>query len=852
MRWYVDINSIGSSAPTHRYCIDAEQWQKALHSVRASRGDDAPFGNFSIELLDDGYRAIDPITRTRYIVHRAPDDAVATQEPTVLGETKPGASARISTGSSARPRPSSRGRARNRAPSIPDDPVPPVTVASSGGDALDDGWSPPTKPATPAARTQKSHPPVGGVVSAGDSSTLVRSDGAAATNATLASAVQSAPVAAMNGADRSVSPAAPSQPPIVVPRPMQAETAFERMTGGAAVPLPSSVSATAEVPTEVLPSFKVMSRRSEDPTPSSPLTYREMAVSVATTTTLRDAEAIARAQFEVLRNAISGAPKGKYIQLAVFDHEFSGKPQKVPLVTLSFRDWRNPEPELRFPQRDGSASLRPSSLPPAAGRSMTPPPQNLAITTQVVDAAIPSQVVAPATQVVAPATQVDQPAATSAQASAPSQVAEAETPSLREPPIRPARVISIGDDAAPSGPTSDAPMPELRAEDVAPLPAPIAIPAPTPSEIRRSASDMAGDDERTLVKPSTPPPPDDMPEIEAPDPDTGTPASAVVSAASEVSAASLVARPASVPPPPPARPASIPPPDGRPASIPPPRNQPGSVQPGSIPPPAGRPASIPPPGNQPGSVPPGPRPASIPPDATQPMTAQALQIPSAPPTSVISGPPVSQRPATSRPPPSGLVMKTPGGERKGGDDLLTDLFEATSDLSFVRDPLEGAEFIIDLVFESIPSVVVLVSFFDINTREFVVVRQGMVQTEGEPLPTIVLRRASEFADLIAATMRSGRTSVVHTPNTEAVQNDPRWRALGIVPSSLACTPVIAGGRFLGLIEAANPVDGAPFTEGDGHALTYIGEQFAEFLSQRELVVDEATVLKPKLAHLARR
>src|SRR5689334_10968954 len=78
MRWYVDISSIASKGPTSRYCVEAEQWQKALQTVRTQRGDDASFGNFSIELLDDGYRAIDPLTRTRYVVQRAPESAPLT------------------------------------------------------------------------------------------------------------------------------------------------------------------------------------------------------------------------------------------------------------------------------------------------------------------------------------------------------------------------------------------------------------------------------------------------------------------------------------------------------------------------------------------------------------------------------------------------------------------------------------------------------------------------------------------------------------------------------------------------------------------------------------------------------
>src|SRR5262245_6082822 len=116
MRWYVDINAIGSQNPTQRHCVDAEQWQKALQSVRARRGDDAPFGNFSIELLDEGYRAIDPMTRTRYVVQRAPDDAEITSEPVAVASAAAPAVERAST----RPRPSARGRAKS--PSIPDDP----------------------------------------------------------------------------------------------------------------------------------------------------------------------------------------------------------------------------------------------------------------------------------------------------------------------------------------------------------------------------------------------------------------------------------------------------------------------------------------------------------------------------------------------------------------------------------------------------------------------------------------------------------------------------------------------------------------------------------------------------------
>lgn len=81
MRWFVDISAIGSGGKASRFCVDAEQWQRALQSVRGLRGDTSPFSNFSIELLDDGYRAIDPMTRTRFVVQKAPEGAELTTMP---------------------------------------------------------------------------------------------------------------------------------------------------------------------------------------------------------------------------------------------------------------------------------------------------------------------------------------------------------------------------------------------------------------------------------------------------------------------------------------------------------------------------------------------------------------------------------------------------------------------------------------------------------------------------------------------------------------------------------------------------------------------------------------------------
>src|SRR5580704_4359886 len=74
MRWLVDVTSLGKS-DKESIVVESESWQKALQGARAQRGETAPMSGFSIELLDDGCRAIDPVARLRYEVHKAPAGA---------------------------------------------------------------------------------------------------------------------------------------------------------------------------------------------------------------------------------------------------------------------------------------------------------------------------------------------------------------------------------------------------------------------------------------------------------------------------------------------------------------------------------------------------------------------------------------------------------------------------------------------------------------------------------------------------------------------------------------------------------------------------------------------------------
>jgi hypothetical protein len=58
MRWLVEVTSLGKPEKDSLY-VDADSWQKALQVARTLRGEGDPMSGFSIELLDDGCRAVD-------------------------------------------------------------------------------------------------------------------------------------------------------------------------------------------------------------------------------------------------------------------------------------------------------------------------------------------------------------------------------------------------------------------------------------------------------------------------------------------------------------------------------------------------------------------------------------------------------------------------------------------------------------------------------------------------------------------------------------------------------------------------------------------------------------------------
>jgi hypothetical protein len=225
-------------------------------------------------------------------------------------------------------------------------------------------------------------------------------------------------------------------------------------------------------------------------------------------------------------------------------------------------------------------------------------------------------------------------------------------------------------------------------------------------------------------------------------------------------------------------------------------------------------------------------PVAAPPPA--PFAAPAPDVAAAPPVAFPAAPaaPVAPAPAmpSNRPPSSSQIKAAPRG-RMRSEDLIADLFESMHDLHFVRDAVEGGDFCLALAMEKLPSQFGIVHLYDIDKREFLI-----TSVRGQGTTKLLMRRHPENDPVLLAAMRK-RNALVFA---EAAQSDAaaleRYTLLGGA-RSLIVAPVLQHGRFLGAVEIMNPLDGQPYTEPEGNALSYIAEQFAEYISSHGIVTD---------------
>jgi hypothetical protein len=494
MHWLVEVSRVGDTAPSERYCIDARRWQSALQEARRMRGDSGALPKLTIELTDNGYRAIDPELKVRYLVSEAPPGmpltdgarAILSTHPPPVESIRPPATTATGSTPSVAPRPS-----RSLVPSTPPAAAPSATDAGTPVVATSSGpeTSPPaaTSATGTVTRTKSTPPPVN--------------------PAAFTAATSWPPVA-------EVPPAAPApEPPAAEPPP-----ALETTAAQGSAPPPAGT--TSSVPP---PSAQVIRQREERPSEASPIAYRELALAVRAGTSRAEVEALLRSRFDEVRATMAGDTR-RFVQLAAFDHVFVKRPMRAPLGTLVWKDWRG-EPVLSFPGfGEADEAGPPSSLSSARMPSwttslmtsiaprpqLTPAPPVASdvpiaavrdVTSARVTGSSPSAAAPPAAPTAPSPSGAVVTAAPPVASAAPARRSEAPAPGS----LVPARVVSVGPSKPPSGSTSvppkapevatarppsnpPVPLTNVRASQPPPeaLRATDVLTAPEPTPLRRS------------------------------------------------------------------------------------------------------------------------------------------------------------------------------------------------------------------------------------------------------------------------------------------------------------------------------------------------------------------------------
>jgi hypothetical protein len=683
MRWLVEVSSLGKT-DTQKFCVEAESWQRALQAARSQRGEDGPMSGFSIELLEEGYRAVDPLARVRFVVKKAPDDMPIT--PVASKEVARGG---VAPAAPSPPSSASAVKAPSIAPPAPVKaaPVPPPAMSSVPSSGSNDATTP-NLPPSPTSSSQsvsgKKAPPRPGHSQpppAGSASGLL-------TATVDAKKKQNETMVFASSGDANVvdKPAERAAPPAI----------------GSPVP--------------GLPPVKLLTSREQNPNDASPLTYREYAFAVADGTSEDSAADLLRAQLRYVEAHIATAKTGKLVNLAVFDVEFTGKPPRAPLATLTWKDWKG-EPVIGFPRRGGSQSKpprppsqMPASLAAAAGVSIPqapPMPQNV----QPVAAPPPAPPVVAAPVAHSTTQPVSQQDAQLAQQAAAAQIAQQQA-QAQQAQMHAQQQAQM---------QAQAQQAQMHAQQQAQMQAQAQMHAQQQAQMQQQAQQQA------QAQPAFPMP------------------------------ATFQAPPAANP--------------------------------------------------------------FVPATPPEPAFLEATQAPRKQPSQ-----------------PDGGMVKTPSGRyvrgRVSGDELITSLFESMHDLHFLRDALDGGQFCLALATEVLPARAGIIHFFDIEKREWVV-----ACTRGKDMGRLLTMRAPEADEILREAARKRRALVV--PDAGHVTSE-RYRQLSGARSLIAA-PIMQAGRALGALEIINPLDGMPFTEDEGNAMTYIAEQFAEYLGSRGIVLDRERI-----------
>ncbi|HVW27102.1 MAG TPA: hypothetical protein VHC69_17170 [Polyangiaceae bacterium] len=167
--------------------------------------------------------------------------------------------------------------------------------------------------------------------------------------------------------------------------------------------------------------------------------------------------------------------------------------------------------------------------------------------------------------------------------------------------------------------------------------------------------------------------------------------------------------------------------------------------------------------------------------------------------------------------------------RRAAADPLLSVIEALHALRRCEGVVEGAALVLRTALEAIPCAAGMVHVADVGTRDFVV-----VAASGERSADTIGTRTTDTDAVLSRAFDAMQAITADLPSV-VIGVLPRFgamRASGLV----LCAPVQHDGQNVGAIELVGPRERGVFTDGDRHAMTYVGERFAEFLADRSILL----------------
>ncbi|MDO9021511.1 MAG: hypothetical protein Q7V43_31580 [Myxococcales bacterium] len=546
-----------------------------------------------------------------------------------------------------------------------------------------------------------------------------------------------------------------------------------------------------------LVSSSLLFERDQDPSATNPLTYRERVLTVASGTSVAQAEALARHSLTALKRALATRPRGRYVTVAVFDHVFSHRPTESPLVVLRWKDWRSDVPELQVrPALPPIAAPTPVSttVPNGAGAGVEPPvatvvdapvaaaepatttttPEPVAAAPIVATDSVPAVVEAPVSPA-APEPAAEEPVAAAPSVAAP--VTEAaptpvEAPAVEAPAVEaPAIEAPV---AAVAAAAPEAAPPVVVAEAVPAVAAVESAPAAVVAEAAPTVTDAVAE--------ATPAPAADVPaaQPEAPvvPPVAATPAVAAIVADAPAESASTGTESA-------AAPVAVTPTEDADAGS-------GEHEAASS--------------DAPGAT------SAEQGGRRKKRRGRRESQPSLPVVEPSAG--AVAVPAAEAPVVAADRQRFQGGRR--GPDLLSDLFDSVMELSFQHTAAEVCACVAGIVTQNLRCDAVLVFSYDINRDEFVV--------QGEANTGRMEQRVRAKAGAYGLATRSKRgVNVAESKGDDRA--DP-----GCEGGPAMYVPAMFHERLFALVQIAR-LPGSPAFEADElDAVTYISGQLAEALA----------------------